>query len=216
MALPRSSSGGDGTATGTVHRRVSVDDLSWEEDVAVRGAEGDADGDGDDGAGTGVGGAYESPEEQLRYASESGLARAGRVLRAVLSPCLQLSLVYFLEYVVLVGFASKANPHPRDDDWWAKNAYELLALCYQIGVFFARSSVSIIQIRSEQTEANDNGSGSEGADHAWTGAMARAPGVRWPAPLGRPAVCSSRLLVVIALSVFVSAHVSLFAVASSC
>lgn len=49
--------------------------------------------------------------------------------------------------MVSVGFASKANPHAPASDWWRTNAYELLAFAYQVGVFFARSSVSLVQIR---------------------------------------------------------------------
>ena len=90
----------------------------------------------------------ETLAEQQFYASERSMARTLRVTRMVFSPAMQLAAVYFFEYMVSVGFASKANPHADPKDWWATNAYELLAFCYQVGVFFARSSVSVIQIRS--------------------------------------------------------------------
>lgn len=104
----------------------------------------DADADTDTDAN---GDAYETLEQQQFYASERGLARTWRVTKIVASPGFQLASVYFFEYMVSVGFASKANPHASPDDWWATNAYELLAFCYQVGVFFARSSVSLLQIR---------------------------------------------------------------------
>ena len=102
------------------------------------------DPDSDD---TDSGASSETLAEQQYYATERGLARTWRVSKIVWSPGFQLASVYFFEYMVSVGFASKANPHASPSDWWATNAYELLAFAYQVGVFFARSSVSILQIR---------------------------------------------------------------------
>jgi hypothetical protein len=96
----------------------------------------------------------ESLEAQEFYARETGLQRTIRVTKVIASPAFQLAAVYFFEYVVSVGFASKANLNPDKDDWWQVNAYELLAFCYQVGVLIARSSVSIIQIRSDRSHAN--------------------------------------------------------------
>ena len=61
---------------------------------------------------------------------------------------LQLGLVYFLEYVVCVGFSSLANPHSKDKDaeWLSRNSYEVLSACYQLGVLISRSSISFIVI----------------------------------------------------------------------
>jgi battenin len=62
----------------------------------------------------------------------------------------QLAAVYFLEYVVSVGFAAKANPKCTVDDvscdWWHRNFYEILAFCYQFGVLISRSSISFLRI----------------------------------------------------------------------
>ena len=73
-----------------------------------------------------------------------------RVFQAVRSPAIHLALVYFLEYVCIVGFASAANPvkGPNDSgDWWYNNAYEILSFCYQAGVLVSRSSIGFVQIR---------------------------------------------------------------------
>jgi hypothetical protein len=89
----------------------------------------------------------ETLEEQEFYASETKLARTVRVFKSISSPAIQLAMVYFFEYVVSVGFASKANPDAPKDDWWRTNAYELLSFMYQLGVLVARSSVTIFPIR---------------------------------------------------------------------
>ncbi len=58
-----------------------------------------------------------------------------------------LSSVYFFEYAVSVGFAALANPNSQHSSWFRKNSYEVLAVCYQIGVLISRSSISVVQIR---------------------------------------------------------------------
>ena len=58
-----------------------------------------------------------------------------------------LSLVYFFEYVASVGFAAKSNPTKGGHGFFEKNAYEILAFCYQLGVLISRSSVSFIEIQ---------------------------------------------------------------------
>ena len=70
-----------------------------------------------------------------------------RVFQAVRSPAVHLALVYFLEYVCIVGFAAASNPAKPDGDWWYNNAYEILSFCYQAGVLVSRSSISFVQIR---------------------------------------------------------------------
>jgi len=72
-------------------------------------------------------------------------ARVKRSFGIVASPAIQLALVYFFEYVVCVGFAAVANPDP--ETWAERNAYEILSLCYQTGVWISRSSIQLIQIR---------------------------------------------------------------------
>ncbi len=69
------------------------------------------------------------------------------IFPAVRNPAILLSLVYFFEYVACVGFANKANPNPEPGNWWAENAYEVIAFCYQIGVLISRSSISVIQVK---------------------------------------------------------------------
>ena len=71
------------------------------------------------------------------------------VFLAVRSPALHLTLVYFLEYVCIVGFASASNPTVVDGSggWWYDNAYEILSFCYQLGVLVSRSSISFVQVR---------------------------------------------------------------------
>lgn len=61
-----------------------------------------------------------------------------------------LGAVYFLEYMCTTSFSERANPKPdpgTEQDFWHKNAFVLLALCYQIGVFLSRSSFSFFQFR---------------------------------------------------------------------
>lgn len=59
----------------------------------------------------------------------------------------QLSLVYFLEYVILPGCAAKVNPGAASSHKWAvKHAYVVLSFCYQFGVLISRSSLSFVRI----------------------------------------------------------------------
>ena len=53
----------------------------------------------------------------------------------------------FLEYVIIVGFASQANPTQPGAGWWYDNAYEILSFCYQLGVLVSRSSIAVVQVR---------------------------------------------------------------------
>ena len=78
-----------------------------------------------------------------------GFARAWRCTRVVAWAGFNLFMVYFAEYVVSVGCAAKANPASFDtsSSWFERNAYAVLAFCYQIGVMCSRSSLSIIRVR---------------------------------------------------------------------
>jgi hypothetical protein len=62
---------------------------------------------------------------------------------------LNLMLVYFFEYVASVGAADKSQPFgsTHSPDWLVRNAFVLLALSYQLGVFISRSSLRIVRIR---------------------------------------------------------------------
>ena len=59
---------------------------------------------------------------------------------------LPLPPLQFLEYVIIVGFASQANPTQADASWAYRNAYEILSFCYQFGVLISRSSISVVQV----------------------------------------------------------------------
>ncbi len=76
------------------------------------------------------------------------------VLRVVGVPIYNMSLVvsthqvYFLEYACTTSFAERANPKPADaPDFLRKNAFVLLSLCYQVGVFVSRSSFYFFKVR---------------------------------------------------------------------
>lgn len=85
---------------------------------------------------------------------EKGWDRFRRVGNMISYLIVNIGLVYFLEYVISVGFAANANRKVTLDDvtgkrkrWTLENSYVILALCYQIGVFISRSSLSILKIR---------------------------------------------------------------------
>ena len=69
---------------------------------------------------------------------------------------LNLGLVYFLEYVCLSSFAERyiaklVNEDPSLATSYAySQGYVIFSLCYQVGVFFSRSSLSLIKIRKVQ------------------------------------------------------------------
>lgn len=72
------------------------------------------------------------------------------VMRTVGGPIINLSAVYFLEYCCTVSFAERAHPKSTTDqstEFIVKNAYVLLALSYQVGVFISRSSLACFKIR---------------------------------------------------------------------
>ena len=71
---------------------------------------------------------------------------AVRVGRVVFTDALQLALVYFFEYLVLVGLASQADPSAGGSGWWYDNAYEVLSFCYQVGVLMSRTSIAVVQV----------------------------------------------------------------------
>ena len=56
--------------------------------------------------------------------------------------------VYFLEYACTTSFAERANPKSQDEDGFLrKNAYVLLSMSYQVGVFISRSSFYFFKVR---------------------------------------------------------------------
>ena len=87
------------------------------------------------------------PTSTSASAFSAKYANMWRVFKLVWSPATHLALVYFLEYVCIVGYASVSNPRNDDGDWWYDNAYEILNFCYQAGVLVSRSSISFVQIR---------------------------------------------------------------------
>jgi len=59
-----------------------------------------------------------------------------------------LCAIYFLEYVIQSLYSNHATTKTGSyyrDEWAYRNAYEVLAFCYQIGVFFSRSSIGCFQ-----------------------------------------------------------------------
>ena len=71
------------------------------------------------------------------------------VFRKVGGPISNLTAVYYFEYSILTSFAERA--HPKSDeasgDWWQENAFIILGLCYQVGVFVSRSSLSYFKLK---------------------------------------------------------------------
>jgi len=60
---------------------------------------------------------------------------------------LNLSLVYFFEYVASVGGADKAINSTDSDDWFISNFYAIISFCYQFGVLLSRSSLQFFKIK---------------------------------------------------------------------
>ena len=65
-----------------------------------------------------------------------------------------LFTVYFLEYCILGCFIDRMQMRVQSRDGGVstqndKNYFLILSICYQIGVFFSRSSLSFIQIKAE-------------------------------------------------------------------
>lgn len=53
-----------------------------------------------------------------------------------------------MEYACTSSFADRAHLNSKQKkEWLEKNAFILLSLCYQIGVFISRSSLSLFTIR---------------------------------------------------------------------
>lgn len=88
----------------------------------------------------------EASEEELA-AGESRSARFMRVLRSINWLALNMGLVYYFEYIISQGGANNAQPPgmvPRN--WLERNAYEVLQVCYQVGVLISRSSLRYVKI----------------------------------------------------------------------
>lgn len=58
---------------------------------------------------------------------------------------LTLTVIYFLEYGILVCWSDRASDE-KDGDFWMRNSYAILSLCYQLGVFISRSSLELVKI----------------------------------------------------------------------
>ena len=61
---------------------------------------------------------------------------------------INLSLVYFLEYVIITGFADRATQkYSNNGSFVKKNAFEIISFCYQVGVWFSRSSLKLFKVQ---------------------------------------------------------------------
>lgn len=72
-----------------------------------------------------------------------------KVFKKIWKYPVNLSLVYFLEYVIFSGFADRANPIERQavgNNFFERNAFVVLQICYEIGVLISRSSLPYIKI----------------------------------------------------------------------
>ena len=58
-----------------------------------------------------------------------------------------LGAVYFLEYCINTGFADRASLRHGTSDFFAENSFIILSLCYQLGVFFSRSSLRLFKVK---------------------------------------------------------------------
>lgn len=87
--------------------------------------------------------------EYVDVKQESSLARILRCTKVVWWVSLQLAAVYFFEYVASTGAADRAEKIGKkaNNEWVARNAYAILAFCYQFGVLISRSSLYFIQLK---------------------------------------------------------------------
>jgi battenin len=62
---------------------------------------------------------------------------------------LMIFLVYVFEYISCTGGGDSAERpgFQKDPNWFIRNSYVAIAFCYQLGVFFSRSSLSLFKIR---------------------------------------------------------------------
>ena len=58
-----------------------------------------------------------------------------------------LGTVYFLEYCINTGFADRASLRHGKSSFFSANSFIILSLCYQVGVFFSRSSLNLFKIQ---------------------------------------------------------------------
>eukprot|EP00743_Colponemidia_sp_Colp-15_P006146 GILK01006606.1.p1 GENE.GILK01006606.1~~GILK01006606.1.p1 ORF type:complete len:460 (+),score=74.39 GILK01006606.1:123-1382(+) len=79
--------------------------------------------------------------------TESTLTRVLRCEGYIWTRALQLSAVYFLEYVVSVAFADAVNPKVDEGSFFRVHAYVILSFCYQLGVLLSRSSLKLVKIQ---------------------------------------------------------------------
>ncbi len=80
----------------------------------------------------------------------------GPIFRKIGFYQINLGLVYFLEYVCLTSYAERfiakmVKEHPdRKNEFIFEHGFPIFSLCYQVGVFFSRSSLSLVKIRKVQ------------------------------------------------------------------
>ena len=106
-------------------------------------AEGDALGQAEAEALLGEGSAVE--EEKVPPMTWARLKRALWLSRYY---SINLGLVYLLEYAISAGFAAYALPvsSENQDKYAYREAFEIFAMCYQVGVFISRSSLPLVKI----------------------------------------------------------------------
>ena len=87
-------------------------------------------------------------EFEEKRLSENWCTQFQRVWPTIWLRATMLMTIYFLEYVIISLYANHAAPKKdgAPDEWAYKNAYEVLSFCYQIGVFFSRSSIGCFQL----------------------------------------------------------------------
>ncbi|EGC31709.1 hypothetical protein DICPUDRAFT_156403 [Dictyostelium purpureum] len=79
--------------------------------------------------------------------NETKKQRYIRCAKLVWFNAVNLSLVYFFEYVASVGGADLAIKQNPNGDFFIKNAYAIFSFCYQLGVLISRSSLQFVKIK---------------------------------------------------------------------
>ena len=60
---------------------------------------------------------------------------------------INLGLVYFFEYSILIGFADRATlKYSNKESFTKEYAYEIINVCYQVGVWLSRSSLKFFKV----------------------------------------------------------------------
>ena len=89
------------------------------------------------------------PSSRKEHEEESFCTKFMRCTNLVSWVSLNLFLVYFFEYVISSGFASKCLPKDLEHrtEFYYKDSFEILSFCYQFGVFISRSSLKFFKVR---------------------------------------------------------------------